>query len=95
MFPAPSTPEATRPEGFPFRVLLAVPDALTIPIFALGIEARREPVEAEVISDGEAFSRLVGGNLFRTLAKGRYGEHHLVPAGSRSRRGTTASGRTR
>jgi hypothetical protein len=91
LFPAPSTPDPTRPEpdacrpeDFPFRVLLAVPEALTIPLFALGAEARREPVEAEVISDKEAFSRLVGGNLFRTLAQGRYGEHRFVKTRRRS-----------
>ncbi len=71
-------PDASRPEDFPFRVLLAVPDALTIPIFALGVEARRRPVEAEVVEDGEALSRLVGGNLSRTLAQGRYGDHRFV-----------------
>jgi hypothetical protein len=54
------------------------PEALTIPLFALRAEARRKPVEAEVISDKEAFSRLVGGNLFRTLAQGRYGDHRFV-----------------
>jgi hypothetical protein len=68
----------SRLEALPFRVLLVVPEALTIPIFALGLEARREPVEAEVVLDKEAFSRMVGGNLFRTLAQGRYGEHRFV-----------------
>ena len=75
--PGPET-ALSRPEHIPFRVLLAVPEALTIPIFALGVEARREPVEAEVIEDGEALSHLVGGNLSRTLVKGRYGDHRLV-----------------
>jgi hypothetical protein len=65
-------------------VLLAVPQALTIPLFALRAEARLEPVEAEVISDKEALSRLVGGNLFRTLAQSRYGEHQLVKTRRRS-----------
>ena len=63
MSPGPEA-DASRPEHFPFRVLLAVPDALTIPIFALGVEARREPVEAEVVEDGEALSRLVGAISF-------------------------------
>ena len=37
-----------------------------------------------MISDKEAFSRLVGGNLFRTLAQSRYGEHQLVKTRRRS-----------
>ena len=57
-------PDAARRDAFPFRVLLAVPEALTIPIFALGVEARREPIEAEVVEDGEALSRLVGAISF-------------------------------
>ena len=31
-----------RPEDYPFRVLLTIPEAATIPIFALGIEAQRK-----------------------------------------------------
>ena len=38
MSPGPEA-DASRPEDFPFRVLLAVPEALTIPIFALRVEA--------------------------------------------------------
>jgi hypothetical protein len=63
-------------DAFPYRVLLAVPDARTIPIFALGVEARREAVESTAVSR-EAHSSLIGGNLSRTLER-RYGPHRLI-----------------
>src|SRR5215207_2321738 len=67
-----------RPEDFPFRVLLRVPEATTIPIFALGVEAQREEVERKLIrSTVEALARIVSGNLSRALP-GRYGDHRLL-----------------
>ena len=38
-----------RPEDYPFRVLLTIPEATTIPIFALGIEAQRKEVERKLM----------------------------------------------
>ncbi len=70
-------PQAWTPEDIHYRVLLALPDARTIPVFALGVEAERSALHTRVVSSGEALSRLVGGNLSRAL-QGRYGEHRLV-----------------
>src|SRR5215204_2455438 len=53
---------------FCFRVLLALPDARTIPIFALGLK---------LVAIREALSRLLGGNISRAIP-GRYGEHRLI-----------------
>jgi hypothetical protein len=70
-------PQVWDPEDIRYRVLLALPDARTIPVFALGVEAERPALDTKVVSSPEALSRLVGGNLFRAL-QGRYGEHRLV-----------------
>src|SRR4051794_33345070 len=67
-----------RPEDYPFRVLLRIPEATTIPIFGLGMEARREEVERKLIpSTLEVLARIVSGNLSRALP-GRYGDHRLL-----------------
>jgi hypothetical protein len=70
-------PQAWKPEDIRYRVLLALPDARTIPVFALGVEAERPALDTKVVSSPEALSRLVGGNLSRAL-QNRYGEHRLV-----------------
>jgi len=62
---------------FCFRVLLALPDARTIPIFALGVEAGRYQIETKLVESREALSRLLGGNISRAIP-GRYGEHRLI-----------------
>src|SRR5829696_7343586 len=67
-----------RPEDFPFRVLLRVPEATTIPIFALGVEAQRDEVESKLMcSTLQALARIVSGNLSRALPC-RYGDHRLL-----------------
>ncbi len=71
-------PGVLQPEDFPYRILLAVPQALTIPVLALGVEAPRPSVEISITASRSALSRVVGGNLSRALAKGRYGEHRLL-----------------
>ncbi len=75
-------PEAWTPEDIRYRVLLALPDARTIPVFALGVEAERPALDTKVVSSQEALSRLVGGNLSRAL-QGRYGGHRLVDVRTR------------
>jgi len=80
-------PQAWTPEDIHYRVLLALPDARTIPVFALGVEAERPALDTRVIPSGEALSRLVGGNLSRAL-RGRYGEHRLVDVRRRVNRRT-------
>jgi hypothetical protein len=60
-----------------YRVLLAIPTETYIPIFAIGVEARRSQCQTAALDDREELSRLVGGNLTRSLAA-RYGEHHLI-----------------
>ena len=72
-----NSPQAWTPEDIHYRVMLALPDARTIPVFALGVEAERSALHTRVVSSGEALSRLVGGNLSRAI-QGRYGEHRLV-----------------
>ena len=62
---------------FPFYVLLAVPDARTILIFALSVEAQRGAIDVQVITDGKALSGLIGGNLSRAVER-RYGPHRLI-----------------
>jgi hypothetical protein len=71
-------PAALKPEDLSYRVLLAVPQALTIPVLGLGVEAQRPPVEVSMTSSRNALSRVVGGNLSRALVGGRYGEHRLL-----------------
>jgi hypothetical protein len=67
-----------RPEAYPFRVLLRTPEATTIPILALGVEAQREQVECKLcFSTREALARVVSGNLSRAL-EGRHGDHRLL-----------------
>jgi hypothetical protein len=67
-----------RPEDYPFRVLLTIPEATTIPIFALGIEAQRKEVERKLMSSTrEALARVLSGNTSRAL-EGRYGDHRLL-----------------
>lgn len=76
--PAPDGPELGLPQGFPFRVLLRVPEATTIPIFALGVEAGLNEIETELrIATTPALARLVSGNLSRAIPR-RYGEHRLI-----------------
>ena len=43
-------PEAWTPEDIRYRVLLALPDARTIPVFALGVEAERPALDTKVVS---------------------------------------------
>ncbi len=71
-------PGTSRPEDFSYRVLLAVPQALTIPVFGLGVEAQRQSVEVTITSGRSALSRVVSGNLSRALVSSRYGEHRLL-----------------
>ena len=67
-----------KPEDYPFRVLLRIPEATTIPIFALGIEAQRKEVERKLMSSTrEALARVLSGNTSRAL-EGRYGDHRLL-----------------
>ena len=66
-----------RPEDIRYRVLLAVPEALNIPHFALGAEAKRSQVQTTLIASKDEASRLVGGNVFRSL-RARYGEHRFI-----------------
>jgi hypothetical protein len=70
-------PLAWTPGDIRYRVLLALPDARTIPVFALGVEAGRPALDTKVISSPETLSGLVGGNLSRAL-QSRYGEHRLI-----------------
>ena len=70
-------PQAWTPEDIHYRVLLALPDARTIPVLALGVEAERPALDMRVIPSGETLSCLVGGNLSRSL-QSRYGEHRLI-----------------
>jgi hypothetical protein len=59
-------------------VLLTIPEATTIPIFALSVEAQREQVECKLMaSTREALVRVVSGNLSRALPGG-YGDHRLL-----------------
>ncbi len=81
-------PEALRPEDLPCRVLLAVPQALTIPVFGLAVEAQRQPVDVTMTSNRNALSRMVGGNLSRALVGGRYGTHRLLAVRRRVRERT-------
>ena len=69
--------EALTPEDFQFRVLLCAPEARHIPHFALFAEPKLGRVRAMLISNKDAQSRLVGGNLFRTL-QARYGHHIYI-----------------
>ena len=39
-----------KPADYPFRVFLRTPEATTIPIFALGVEAERAPVEWKLMA---------------------------------------------
>ncbi len=39
-----------RPEDYLFRVLLTIPEATTIPIFALSLEVQRKQVERKLMS---------------------------------------------
>jgi hypothetical protein len=74
----PATNVPGPAEDFPFRVLLAVPEATTIPIFALGVEAGRDQNESRVtFSTRQALARVISGNLSRSLPS-RYGEHRLI-----------------
>ena len=67
-----------RPEDYPFRVLLTIPEATTIPICALGLEAQRKEVERKLMSSTrEALARVLSGNTSRAL-EGRYGDHRLL-----------------
>jgi hypothetical protein len=66
-----------RPEDICYRVLLAVPEALNIPHFALGADAKRSQIQTTLIASKDEESRLVGGNVFRSLSA-RYGEHRFI-----------------
>jgi hypothetical protein len=70
-------PQVWDPEDIRYRVLLALPDARTIPVFTLGVEAERPALDTKVVSSPGALSRLVGGNLSRAI-QSRYGEHRLI-----------------
>jgi hypothetical protein len=83
-------PQAWTPEDIRYRVLLALPDARTIPVFALGVEAERPALDMRVIPSGETLSGLVEGNLSRSL-QSRYGEHRLVDVRRRLDRRTAVS----
>jgi hypothetical protein len=48
-------------DDFRYRVLLAIPTETYIPIFALGVEARRSQCQTVVLDTREELSRLVGG----------------------------------
>ena len=66
-----------RTEDIRYRVLLAVPEALNIPHFALGAEAKRNQIQTTLIASKDEASRLVGGNVFRCLGA-QYGEHRFI-----------------
>jgi hypothetical protein len=65
------------PKDIRYRVLLAIPTETYIPIFAIGVEARRTECETTVVDEREELSRLVGGNLTRSLTA-RFGEYYLI-----------------
>src|SRR4051812_25054829 len=69
--------EVLKPEDFQFRVLLSAPESRHIPYFALFAEPKLGRVRANLISNKDAQSRLVGGNLFRSL-EARYGSHIYI-----------------
>jgi hypothetical protein len=66
-----------KPEDFQFRVLLSAPESRHIPYFALFAEPKLGRVRTTLISNKDAQSRLVGGNLFRSL-EARYGSHIYI-----------------
>jgi hypothetical protein len=66
------TPDDTR-----YRVLIAVPTVSYVPMFAIAFEARRSQCETTVLDGGEELSRLLGGNLSRSLLA-RYGKHRVL-----------------
>ena len=72
-----SLDQECAPDDIRYRVLLVIPTETYIPIFALGVEAQRSQCETTVLDLREELSRLVGGNLTRSLAT-RYGEHRLI-----------------
>ncbi|MER2266801.1 hypothetical protein [Methylobacterium oxalidis] len=69
--------EVLRPENFQYRVLLFAPESRHIPYFALFAERKLGRVRVTIISSKDAQSRLVGGNLFRSLEE-RYGSHIYI-----------------
>lgn len=81
-------PEISRAEDLPHRVLLKAPEALTIPISALGVEAGRDPHEVTINLGREALSQAVSGNLSRSIAGGLYGYYRLINVRRRIRQRT-------
>src|SRR4051812_41366779 len=66
-----------RTEDIRYRVLLAVPEALNIPHFASGAEAKRSQIQTTLIANKDEESRLVGGSVFRGLGT-QFGEHRFI-----------------
>jgi hypothetical protein len=66
-----------RTDDIRYRVLLDVPETLNIPHFASGAEAKRSPIQTTLIASKDEASRLVGGNVFRSLSA-RYGEYRFI-----------------
>ena len=63
-----SLDQESAPDDVRYRVLLVIPTETYIPIFALGVEAQRRQCEISIVDGRENLSRLVGGNLARSLA---------------------------
>ena len=86
--------EALKPADFPYRVLLSAPESRHIPHFVLIAESKLGRVRTTVISNKETQSRLVSGNLFRSL-RARYGSTSTLTyvGGLRSELRSTRPGR--
>jgi hypothetical protein len=72
------SPGEPSPQPFPFQVLVRVPEARNIPIFAMGVERERAAVEDDVMTGHDAVKRAVSGNIARALAAGNYGAHQII-----------------
>ncbi|WP_156417949.1 hypothetical protein [Aureimonas sp. AU4] len=73
---------------FPHRVLLAVPDVRHIPIFALGVEKARAPLEWASLDDLDGQRTVVGRDALEQLQARRYGAYRLIDTRSRLARQT-------
>ncbi|MBB3952358.1 hypothetical protein [Aureimonas jatrophae] len=73
---------------FPHRVLLAVPDVRHIPIFALGVEKARAPLEWASLDDPDGQCTIIGRDALEQLQAGRYGAYRLIDTRTRLARQT-------
>ena len=88
----PSSDEKTEADAsvrdLPFRVLLRVPEAGYIPVFALGVEAGRPTSDVTVLIGFEPLRKVVNTNVCDAVLSGRYGPYALLAC--RDRQGRTA-----